>query len=85
MKDSYLTLLKRVYKKINLGTRHDAIEEARQHEELFKNVREALSVPVDYLTTDSCGSVARARRILALRHQTMIFTACQAHQVVFNY
>jgi hypothetical protein len=82
MKDFCLTPLKKVLMYIHIGSRHDAIEEARQHEELFIKVLEKTTITICYLTTDSCGSVARARRILALRRPQMIFSACQAHQVV---
>jgi hypothetical protein len=77
-----------LFDSIEEGARHDALSEATAHEALFKRVKEQLKDVSDkpiirYLTTDSGGGIARARKILALRHPDIIFMGCQAHQIVF--
>jgi hypothetical protein len=61
------------------GTSHDGLSVARSIEAMMAKAV-SLDLPVGSVCTDDAAQCARARRILELRHHTLVFMRCQAHQ-----
>jgi len=61
------------------GTTHDGLSIARSIENMIAQAA-AAGFPLGSICTDDAAQCDRARRILELRHSTLVFTRCQAHQ-----